>query len=53
LARSYYEQLDAPLKGFYTFPKSAHSPLFEEPGRMREIIQTDVLAGTKGLADPE
>ena len=53
LARSYYEQLDAPLKGFYTFTASAHSPLFEEPGRMREIMRTDVLAGAKGLADPE
>ncbi len=31
LAKSYYEQLDAPVKGFYTFEQSAHSPLFEEP----------------------
>lgn len=53
LAKSYYEQLDAPLKGFYTFTNSAHSPLFEEPKRMREIMQTDVLAGAKGLADAE
>jgi len=53
LARSYYEQLDAPLKGFYTFTKSAHSPMFEEPKRMREIMQTDVLAAAGGLADPE
>ena len=41
------------MKGFYTFTKSAHSPLFEEPKRMREIMQGDVLAGAKGLADPE
>jgi pimeloyl-ACP methyl ester carboxylesterase len=53
LAKTYYEQLDAPLKGFYTFTKSARSPLFEEPKRMREIMQADVLAGGKGLADPE
>lgn len=53
LARTYYQQLNAPLKGFYTFTGSAHSPLFEEPQRMREIMQTDVLAGAKGLADPE
>ena len=51
LAKSYYEQLDAPLKGFYTFTQSAHSPLFEEPKRMREIMETDVLAGARGLAD--
>jgi pimeloyl-ACP methyl ester carboxylesterase len=34
LGKSYYEQLDAPVKGFYTFKNSAHSPLFEEPGRI-------------------
>jgi pimeloyl-ACP methyl ester carboxylesterase len=53
LAKTYYKHLDAPLKGFYTFTRSAHSPLFEEPQRMREIMQADVLAGAKGLADPE
>jgi pimeloyl-ACP methyl ester carboxylesterase len=53
LAKAHYEQLDAPLKGFYTFTQSAHSPLFDEPKRMREIMQTDVLAGAKGLADPQ
>ena len=53
LAKSYYEQLDAPLKGFYTFTNSAHSPLFEEPTRMREIVQADVLAGANELADAE
>jgi pimeloyl-ACP methyl ester carboxylesterase len=53
LARSYYERLDAPVKGFYTFKHSAHSPLFEEPGKMRAIVRADVLTGSKGLADPE
>jgi pimeloyl-ACP methyl ester carboxylesterase len=52
LAKSYFEQMEAPVKGFYTFTKSAHSPLFEEPKRMREIMQADVLAGASGLADP-
>jgi pimeloyl-ACP methyl ester carboxylesterase len=52
LAKSYYEQLDAPLKGFYTFEHSAHSPLFEEPAKTCEILHADVLAGTKRLADP-
>jgi pimeloyl-ACP methyl ester carboxylesterase len=51
LARSYFEQLEAPLKGFYTFERSAHSPLFEEPGRMREIMLADVLKGANALAD--
>jgi len=53
LAKSYFEQLDAPMKGFYTFAESAHSPLFEEPERMRDIMQGDVLAGANWLADPE
>jgi pimeloyl-ACP methyl ester carboxylesterase len=53
LAKSYYELLVAPVKGFYTFRKSAHSPLFEEPGKMREIVRADVLKGSKGLADPD
>ena len=53
LARSYYGLLEAPLKGFYTFRQSAHSPLFEEPEKMREIVRVDVLTGSKGLADPE
>jgi pimeloyl-ACP methyl ester carboxylesterase len=53
LAKSYYEQLEAPLKGFYTFKQSAHSPLFEESGKMHEIVRADVLTGSRGLADPE
>jgi hypothetical protein len=41
----------APVKGFYTFEQSAHSPMFEEPGKMRRILREDVLAGTNHLAD--
>jgi pimeloyl-ACP methyl ester carboxylesterase len=50
-ARAYLEQLRAPLKGFYTFSRSAHSPAFEEPARFRQILRDDVLEGTAGLAD--
>lgn len=53
LAKSYFERLDAPVKGFYTFKQSAHSPLFEEPGKVGDILRADVLTGSKGLADPE
>jgi pimeloyl-ACP methyl ester carboxylesterase len=53
LARSYFERLDAPVKGFYTFKQSAHSPLFEEPEKTCKIMREDVLTGSKGLADPE
>lgn len=51
-ARAYFERLSAPVKGFYSFEESAHSPLFEEPARMREIIENDVLNGRNLLSDP-
>jgi pimeloyl-ACP methyl ester carboxylesterase len=50
-AKSYFEKLKAPLKGFYTFEQSAHSPLFEEPEKMLKILQEDVLVGVNNLAD--
>lgn len=51
LARAYFDQLRAPLKGFYTFERSAHSPMFEEPARTVRMLREDVLAGTTRLAD--
>ena len=51
LAKEYFAQLNAPVKGFYTFEHSAHSPIFEEPEKMLKILQQDVLAGTNNLAD--
>ncbi len=51
LAKAYLDELQAPIKGFYTFNNSAHSPMFEEPGRMKQLIQQDVLAGKNSLAD--
>ena len=51
LARAYAAELRAPVKGFYTFRGSAHSPIFEEPERVREILHQDVLRGTSSLAD--
>jgi pimeloyl-ACP methyl ester carboxylesterase len=50
-AKSYFESLKAPIKGFYTFEKSAHSPMFEEPEKMQKILQADVLTGGNSLAD--
>ncbi len=52
LAKAYFERLDAPVKGFYFFKQSAHTPFFEEPEKMREIMRADVLTGSNGLADP-
>ena len=51
LQRDYYDHVQAPLKGFYTFHDSAHSPLFEEPEKARNILVQDVVAGTAALSD--
>lgn len=50
-AKIYFRKLGAPVKGFYTFKSSAHSPLFEEPARVQEIIRRDVLSHGVSLAD--
>ncbi len=51
LAKNYFEKLHAPIKGFYTFEQSAHSPIFEEPEKSLTILREDVLTGTNKLAD--
>lgn len=53
LSKAYLDKLQAPLKGFYTFDNSAHSPLFEEPSRVRQIIEEDILTGKTNLADKD
>ena len=50
-AKTYFDKLVAPRKGFYTFQHSAHSPLFEEPEKFARILQEDVLVGDNHLAD--
>jgi pimeloyl-ACP methyl ester carboxylesterase len=50
-ASGYFEGLTAPLKGFYTFSASAHSPMFEEPDKFMAVLREDVLNGTNRLAD--
>ena len=53
LARDYFEKLKAPVKGFYMFDQSAHSPIFEEPEKSLRILREDVLIGANNLADPQ
>lgn len=50
-ALTYFRSLQAPLKGFYRFTRSAHSPLFEEPAKAIEILRADVRSGSNRLAD--
>ena len=51
LAEDMLKKIDAPVKGFYIFTRSANSPLFEEPERFVAIMADDVLKGLVGLAD--
>lgn len=51
LSRAYFDAINAPVKSFYMFENSAHSPLFEETERATMILLNDVLAGTNGLGD--
>lgn len=51
LAKDYFVQIHAPVKGFYIFEKSAHSPIFEEPEKVQEILRADILNGSNSLAD--
>ena len=51
LARDYFKGLRAPLKGFYSFDRSAHSPILEEPEKARRIMRKDVMARSNSLAD--
>lgn len=53
LARDYCSRLNAPVKGFYTFENSAHSPVFEEPELQRRIMAVDVVTGRTSLADTD
>jgi pimeloyl-ACP methyl ester carboxylesterase len=53
LSKAYFEQVQAPVKGFYTFARSAHSPLFEEPRKLGQIIVGDVLKRKNRLSDEQ
>lgn len=51
LSRAWFDAIEAPVKGFYLFDNSAHSPLFEEPERATQILLNDVLGERNALAD--
>lgn len=50
LARDYFEQLRAPVKAFYEFPESAHSPILEQPALARAVLSNILLADHPGQA---
>ena len=51
LAKDFFEKIKAPMKGFYIFKHSAHSPVFEEPEKINQILQSDILPGKNNHAD--
>jgi pimeloyl-ACP methyl ester carboxylesterase len=51
LSKSNFNRIKAPVKGFYTFKSSAHSPMFEEPDKMNRILRADVLTASTHWAD--
>ncbi|HEX2947794.1 MAG TPA: alpha/beta hydrolase [Clostridia bacterium] len=51
MAEEYLRQIEAPVKGFYLFKNSAHSPIFEEPYKVGQIVKSDVLRNSNNLAD--
>jgi pimeloyl-ACP methyl ester carboxylesterase len=50
-SKEYFQSLEAPVKGFYSFENSAHSPFLEEPDKMNRILKEDVLHGLVNLSD--
>ena len=46
IAKEYFDSLQAPVKRFYPFENSAHSPIFEEPKKFNVILQ-EILSEEK------
>ncbi len=43
VAKEYFDSLNAPVKKFYPFDNSAHSPIFEEPEKFQKILKEILL----------
>jgi pimeloyl-ACP methyl ester carboxylesterase len=46
IAKEYFDSLKAPVKRFYPFENSAHSPIFEEPAKFNNILK-EILSEQK------
>jgi pimeloyl-ACP methyl ester carboxylesterase len=51
MSEEYLARLTAPVKGYYLFEYSAHSPIFEEPNKVLQIVAKDILLCTNTLAN--
>ena len=43
MSDDYLSLIEAPIKGFYLFENSAHSPFFEEPDKVAQIFNSDII----------
>lgn len=50
LAKEYFDKIEAPVKEFHSFEQSAHSPIFEEPSKLKEVMGGILQAGLMTLA---
>jgi len=46
LAKHYFDKIEAPKKGFYSFNYSAHSPIFEESAKCIRILKENIIRET-------
>ena len=53
LAREWFEKIEAPQKAFYTFEKSAHGTIMEEPEKFVQIIRDIALKSTENFTSDE
>jgi pimeloyl-ACP methyl ester carboxylesterase len=51
MARASFEEIEAPVKGFYVFADSAHCPHFEQPQLAAEILLRAVARAMNRQAD--
>jgi pimeloyl-ACP methyl ester carboxylesterase len=49
-AKSFFENISAPMKKFISFPRSAHFPMIEQPGAFLRALVDHVLPLTEGEA---
>jgi pimeloyl-ACP methyl ester carboxylesterase len=47
IAKEYFDSLKAPVKKFFTFENSAHSPIFEEHEKFERILKEILLEQQK------
>ncbi|MBE6022013.1 MAG: alpha/beta hydrolase [Cellulosilyticum sp.] len=50
MAQNYFNEIEAPIKRFYLYENSAHSPIFEESEKALQVLEEDVLGASDDLS---